>query len=366
MANILMVNHALGFGGSPISMLELAVGLRERGHCVITAAGADGPLRERYEALGFQVRILPRRGPMSLGLILDYYRLIRAENIELLHLNTLTSYFKYPAAAGRLTGIPVVWWSREDVSEKRCQRLLPWMKRFASHAVTVSHEQTIHMPGILPDDHVHVFYKGIHPAENIVHPADDDFPDNPGWQPPLIGYMGALEERKGLHDLVEAMALLKAEGIHGTILVVGKDASSDQKYLSKIQDRIRELKLEDQFIFLGTLHNARELYHRVDLFVLPTYWDCCARVLTEAMEAKCPIVTTNAGGTPEMLQNGKDAFLVSPADPEALAIAINKTLSDPQGAARRAESGHQVFRNRFLFDYHLSEVDSLYGKLIEQ
>ena len=111
MANILMVNHALGFGGSPISMLELAVGLRERGHCVITAAGADGPLRERYEAQGFQVRILPRRGPMSLSLVLDFYQLIRAENIELLHLNTLTSYFKYPAAAGRLTGTPVVWWS---------------------------------------------------------------------------------------------------------------------------------------------------------------------------------------------------------------------------------------------------------------
>ncbi len=365
MARLLLINHALGFGGSPISMLELAIGLRERGHEVITAAGQDGPLRDRYESHGFEVHVLPRRGPMSLPLIKDYWQLIRSKNIELIHLNTLTSYFKYPAWAGRLSGVPVVWWSREDTSAKRCQRLMPWVRRLASHAVTVSREQTTHMRDVLPDDHIHVFYKGIHPEKSMTEHGSDDFPTDPGWQRPLIGYMGALETRKGFHDLVGAIAHLRESNVTPTVLVVGVDPSSSQAYRQQVERQIADLGLQDQFVFLGSLLNARNLYHHIDAFVLPTYWDCCARVLLEAMEARCPIVTTDAGGTPEMLTDGKDALLVPVAAPEQLGDAIGRALQDPAAAKTRAESAHEIFLARFLFEHHLNDVDGLYRKLTQ-
>lgn len=363
MARLLLVNHALGFGGSPISMLELAIGLRERGHEVITAGGGDGPMRERYEAHGFEVHVLPRRGPASLGLVLDFYRLVRRERIEVIHLNTLTSYFKYPAWAGRLAGVPVVWWSREDTSAKRCQRLVPSIRRLASHLVTVSKEQTLHLQGVLAAERMHVFYKGIHPERSKTELAHDDFPSDPAWQRPLVGYMGALETRKGFHDLVDAIARLRDRGIEPTVLVVGNDPSASQAYLQQVQQQIERLSLDAQFVFLGSLMNARRLYHHVDLFVLPTHWDCCARVLLEAMEARCPIVTTDAGGTPEMLVDGESALLVPAGDPERLGDAIGRALADPGAARERAELAHRIFLDRFLFEYHLDEVDTLYRRI---
>jgi len=355
-----MINHAIGFGGSPISMLELAIGLRKQGHHIITASGEDGSLRERYESQNFSVHILPRRGPMSLLLILDYIHLIRSHNIQLIHLNTFTSYFKYPAIAGKILGITVVWWSREDNSSKRCQRLMPWLRRLATHAVTVSREQTTHMNNTLPSNRIHVFYKGIHAAKSMIEQEISDFPDCSKLVRPIIGYMGALESRKGLHDLVDAMANLKKNMLLPTVLIVGNDPSSSQIYIQNIKQKIIDLSLQSQFVFLGNLTNARQLYNIADIFILPTYWDCCARVLMEAMEAKCPIITTNTGGTPEMLTNEQDAILVPPGSPVLLADAILKTITNPDAAALRANSAYKIFKNRFLFKYHINEVEKLF------
>jgi glycosyltransferase involved in cell wall biosynthesis len=70
------------------------------------------------------------------------------------------------------------------------------------------------------------------------------------------------------------------------------------------------------------------LYRRADIFALPTYADCLAVVLGEAMAAGLPVVTTSVAGQPEAVQDGRTGFIVPPGDPTALGRALSRLAGD--------------------------------------
>lgn len=352
-----MVNHSLGMGGSPMSMLELACGLREAGFRVLIAAGQGGPLAEAYVKEGFTPLIIPRRGIMESGTIAAYVRLIRRERVDIVHLNTLTSYFKYPALAAKLCRRPVAWWIREDLTAKRCQRLLPWLRRLANAVAMTSHHETRHLKGIIPAKRLHVFHKGIRP-ENVPCKSEPFTP--PNNRPLRLGFVGTLEERKGLHVLVEAVRLLSERGLEVEIEVIGEDPGGAQTYRKRIEARLDETGLRAHFHLRGRLANAREYYQHFDLFVLPTQWDCFPRVVMEAMLAHCPVITTDAGSNPELLAHGQHGHLVPPDNPEALANTIAHALEHPEETAAMAEAARQCLVEHFNPANKLAAVANFY------
>lgn len=361
MATLLMVTHSLGLGGAPISLMELGTGLKAQGWTVVVASEKDGPLRETYEERGFSVIILPRRGPLEAGLVLDYIRLIRRHQINLIHLNTFTSYYKYAGIAGRIAKVDVVWWIREDVLAKRCRKLMFWLRRLPKQIVTVSKEQardlTDNNVGQVP---LTTIYNGISLTGNKPAPLNSILQ---GEKRPLIGFVGTLEERKGLHDLVAAARLLKDRNISFSVVVVGRSLGVDDSYISGIHEQLKSSGMTEDFHFLGTVIHGARLFANFDLFVLPTYWEGCARVLLEAMAAECPIVTTDAGGNPEMIRDGVDGLVVPTGDPDALVIAIETLLLDPDLATSYAQSAYRVVQERFPMEKHIDTVKELYQKI---
>ncbi|HZQ37620.1 MAG TPA: glycosyltransferase family 4 protein, partial [Dehalococcoidia bacterium] len=89
------------------------------------------------------------------------------------------------------------------------------------------------------------------------------------------------------------------------------------------------------------------LYRDADVFVLPTFADCLAVVLAEAMAAALPIVTTRVAAQPEAVRDGESGLIVPPGDGDALGAAIQRLVDDPELRRRFGRSGRAIAEQRF-------------------
>ena len=102
-------------------------------------------------------------------------------------------------------------------------------------------------------------------------------------------YVGTIEHRKGLHLMIEALALNSEKKLNFIVNIVGK--VTDNAYYSKLLYRIRELNLQDKIIFHGRVsdNKLRFLYNNAELFIFPSLLEGYGMVLIEAMSFGIPI-----------------------------------------------------------------------------
>jgi len=361
---VALVTHSLDRGGSPMSLWNLARKLDGWKRIVISEK--EGPMREKFEQSGCTVLILPRTGFFQIGLIWNFIRIFREHRVNLAHLNTLTSYYKYAALAAWIKRIPVIWFIRENVTEKRCLKLHRWIKNISTFIVPVSREiaRSLYPEGVPPK--VRVIYNGIEEASGGTGSSDMRATLGLPSDVAVVGCVAALEERKGVADLIEAVRLLKAQNGNFHLVCLGKDRSRSQSYRTALEKQVREAGLESRVHFLGDHPDPLAVYPEFDLFVLPAYWEGCARTLLEAMLQKCPVITTFAGGNPEVIKNGETGLVVPAGDPVALAGAIQTLLTDRAFALHLAEAAHRDWHARFTLDEHVRNVLDAYHAALKQ
>lgn len=150
-----------------------------------------------------------------------------------------------------------------------------------------------------------------------------------GKQSKVIGTIANLYPTKGLNYLIEAAAILIKNYPDLMFLVIG-----DGQEKKNLELKIKNLGLEDRFFLLGTIERAYQYLKAFDVFVLPSIKEGWPYTLLEALAAGVPIIATTVGGVPEIIKDGENGLLVSPAAPDQLAQAIQKLLDDPDLANR--------------------------------
>jgi glycosyltransferase involved in cell wall biosynthesis len=158
-----------------------------------------------------------------------------------------------------------------------------------------------------------------------------------------ILYVGAIQPRKGLLYLVEALGRLRDSFPDSiTLRVIGSSIAS---YKQAVLQRAAELKVERQIEWLGVQGErgvAQELA-RSDLLVLPSFWENMPMCIGESLAAGVPVVSTRTAGIPNWVEHEKTGLLVKPGDSVELAEAIsrllrNEPLRRAMGAAGRAKA----------------------------
>ncbi|HPP86887.1 MAG TPA: glycosyltransferase [bacterium] len=130
-----------------------------------------------------------------------------------------------------------------------------------------------------------------------------------------------LEKRKGLNYLIEAVEKLRKINIK--LLIVG--AGKEYKNLTK---QVEILKLTNKVLFTGAKQNVNEILQIADLFIMPSISEGLGIAIIEALAAGVPVIATNTGGIPEIVENNVNGILVEPQNSDALANAILKILTD--------------------------------------
>ena len=162
-----------------------------------------------------------------------------------------------------------------------------------------------------------------------------------GTGPLRLFSCGRLNPGKGHADLVEAVALLRSRGIDARLAIAGEDDAGGTGYRKVVAARIEALGLQASVELLGAVAEAqiRDGLENAHVFALASLAEPLGVAIMEAMAMALPVVVTNAGGVPELVDDGVDGILIPPREPVALADAIEAVARDPDRAARLAAAG---------------------------
>jgi teichuronic acid biosynthesis glycosyltransferase TuaC len=141
----------------------------------------------------------------------------------------------------------------------------------------------------------------------------------------LILYVGRLELKKGLLELIQAFAILRGRGRNVNLAIVGDGTRGKQ-----IEDYACKLQVAEFTRFIGreTSHGVSRWLAASDLLALPSYAEGCPNVILEAISCGRPVVATNVGGIPEVVDR-HSGVLVPPHDVAAFATALELALDRP-------------------------------------
>jgi len=155
----------------------------------------------------------------------------------------------------------------------------------------------------------------------------------------LLISVGRLVPWKGFMGLIETMPLLRKRFPDLKLLIVGSGPE-----LSRLEQKAADVGLENEVIFTGAL--TRDVLIRYirasDVFVLNTSYKGLSHQLLEVMAVGVPIVTTNIGGNPEVIENGKNGYLVAPNDATAFAAQVSDLLADATLRAKIVAAGKRT------------------------
>ncbi len=178
----------------------------------------------------------------------------------------------------------------------------------------------------------------------------------------IIGGAGRMISAKGHHVLIEAIKLLRDEGVDVYCVIAG-DADGHEKYFESLLECIRQYKLEGR-VFMPGFMAMENFLAIIDIFC-HTYIGAEGLGLTilEAMQAGRPVIATNSGGPCEIIKNAEEGILISPGSAELLSSTIKDLLADEKrqslirtNAKKRIEETFNYSKWVFKWDVVLRSV----------
>lgn len=139
--------------------------------------------------------------------------------------------------------------------------------------------------------------------------------------------------------------------------------TESESRVAELENLVRELEIEENVRLIEWPENADELVAACDLIVVPLLSERFSSVsLLEAMAMGRPVIATDIGEQREIIENGRNGYLVSPGDVKELADRIVEVLSRP-GELRRLSHGARATARRYSVDAYVERLESLYTEL---
>ncbi|MBN1199433.1 MAG: glycosyltransferase family 4 protein [Bacteroidales bacterium] len=180
----------------------------------------------------------------------------------------------------------------------------------------------------------------------------------------IMGILGRLDRQKGQHLVIEALRRLKQKGVSILLLIMGESTRDEgEDYLNELHQMVSSSGLQDDVFFRGYEQNVSWFYAAVDLFILGSFEETYGMVTIEAMVCGVPVIGSRAGGTPELLGNGKYGWLYQTKDPVDLANTINRALEDPQRLKQVSERAQHYAYSAFPHTKECISIETLIQSL---
>ena len=193
--------------------------------------------------------------------------------------------------------------------------------------------------------------------------ANSQAPSANSQQPTAkILFLSTLIESKGIFVLLDACRVLKERGLDFKCDFVGGETKEIDR--ATFEAAVKERGLEGIVCYQGPKYGEeKEVYWQgADLFVQPTFDDCFPLTLVEAMQHRLPIVSTDVGAIPDMVEDGVNGFVCQQRDVDSLVTALERLITDPALRQQMGERGYQ----RYLDLYTLEAFEKRFAMLIQQ
>ena len=350
-----------GPGGAERVVAGLAASLQAAGshNVVFLPANGEGWLARELAGSGVSIEYFTIDRPLSPSCARGLVQAFRRHRIDVAHSHEF-SMAVYGGWASWRTGIPhVITMHGSRYYNERLQRRVAMRLAIALSAQVVAVSETL-AQAIASDLHVPrstvaVLLNGVRHDEPQRVTLRDELRLSPGDR--LMVAVGNLYPVKGHVYAIDALARLAERHPSAHLAISGRGELE-----GALLDRARQHGLADRVHLLGLRSDVPAVLAAADLFVLPSLSEGLPLALLEAMFAACPIVATDVGQVRSALANGAAGILVKPGDSTALALALDRLLSDP-AQARRLGS---LAALRAAGEYDLSRMVQRYAAVYDQ
>ncbi len=216
----------------------------------------------------------------------------------------------------------------------------------------------------IPEEKIKVIYQAIQPVfyHMQTEEAATDIVQKYRLPQDYLLYVGAINSRKNLSGIVKALALLPAD-LKIPLVIVG----NGHRYKEEVLRYARQARLSDRLILLNNLHNPLELqafYQKARIFIYPSFYEGFGLPVTEALLSKVPVITSGCSSLPEA--GGDAAYYIRPEDPEEIAEAIRKVLTDTECRRKMIEKGYAFAHRQFNAEKLTEQIHTLYQETLNR
>ncbi len=383
---VLYVNHTAEISGAERSLLgllgalpdsvqawaavppgQLAVALERQGVPVSAIAGTAGSLR-----------LHPLHTPRALGEMsraaVQVRLLARRRRAEVVHANSIRAGLVL--GLGRLAPAATVVHVRDCLPAGLVSTAS--MRLIAATATTVvanSHYTARSVQAAAPGAHLEV----VHNAVDLERwdPARIDRArararlGAAGERELLLGVVAQLSPWKGQDTAIEALRLLREEGIDAHLLLIGSakfvaraTRFDNEAYVAGLRAQIARAGLGDRVSLLGEREDVPELMRALDVLLLPSLEEPFGRAVIEAMALGVPVLATNVGGPAEIIDDGREGYLLAPRDAGAWAQAIARIAVSPDRGAALGLAGRRRAQRDFSLEQHARAMLDVYERAV--
>lgn len=180
----------------------------------------------------------------------------------------------------------------------------------------------------------------------------------------VLLYVGRIAPEKGLHVLLKSMSYIKCPA---HLIIIGPPGWNNEYYC----DIIRLIEGENKrgkhkITYLGALDQADiiEWYQKASVFILPSLYEGFGIVILEALACETPVVSTYAGGIPEIIKNGENGMLVPVNNPLKLAEAINYLLENKDVRVKFGKAGREWIIKNFSLETSVNKLYRIYKSML--
>jgi glycosyltransferase involved in cell wall biosynthesis len=365
---VLFVLDTLDFGGTETQTVQVAQRLKAAGHQMTVAClHPGGPLTENLLNAGIRIVPFSTHGsllsPRNIWQLVRLALFIRREQFDVVHSHDLWANLTGVPAA-RLAGTALVFSSQRDLAHlwwytPLRTKVIRLIHRMSTKVIANSDAVRDHVVNafLIPLRRVCVIRNGVDVARFAnTHASREQLFPGVRRQDKLVAVVANMHsDVKGHHDIVEAAKEVCRVMPQVKFVLIG-----DGEERPRISDHVRQLHLEENFLFLGRRQDVPDLLSCCDLFLLASRAEGFPNVVLEAMAAGLPVVATAVGGVVEIVEDGRSGLIVPPQCPQEMAKAIVRILSDPELGLRLAEAGQEQVRRQFSFERVVQELQAVY------
>ena len=363
------------YGGSGAVATELGLELAQRGHEVHFVSYARpfrlDPFRERvfFHEVEMEDYPLFEHPPYSLALAVALHDTARKHELDLVHV-----HYAIPHATS-------AWIAHEMLGEERDLKIVTtlhgtditlvglhpsfhaitrfsilrshgltavskFLKRETVRDFTVPEERVEVIPNFID---IAVYRPGLVPSHRATLAPDGE---------KIVMHISNFRAVKRAEDVVSVFAKLTAKQPSRLVLV------GDGPERPRVLMRAEELGVRDRVMFLGKHTSVHEVLSCADLFLLPSASESFGLVALEAMACGAPVVASNVGGLPEVIEHGTSGYLFDVGDIDAMAEAGLRIMGDDEHWRSLSEAGRALAEERFSSERVVPQYERYYEQVL--
>lgn len=365
---VAILNSARRWIGEAAHVLDLALGLKERGVEVDLCVRRGQPLEERARAAGLTVHSMQFESRFKpIGDFRDALalrRLVKRRDIQVVHCHRGKDHWSGAVALFGLRSRPALVRTRHVVTPMKNKMANRWLMHRATDGVIAVSEAAKGSLGGLAD--ARVIYSAVdlekfHPSKrsdavrrDITEAKAGDF---------VIGLVGRIQRVKGQGHLLEAASMLIDK--HPAIRVVVAGGERTPGRIDALRAATHELGIGQRVTFLDEVEDIQGLIASLDIGVIASVGsEGSSRVALETMASGVPLIATRVGVLPEWINHGENGLLCEPGDAAGLAKEIEHLVSDESLRRQLGQMGRKYVESHHTRERWLDEVMDSYSTAV--